>query len=175
MKIYAKPVDRSQAQRVVVAKESDVFPDDVSSDGNWLVYQQVQPGRAQFSVLKAVSLKGEAKPTVVLDQIDALSDAFLMPGNNGWLAYQSSESGQPEVYLTRFPNPGARYQVSLAGGVESVHVSARKSLFQTSLSLSFDESGYDVTRDGRFLMLDFVMETPSPVTVVMNWDAELKK
>jgi eukaryotic-like serine/threonine-protein kinase len=204
VQIYAKPVDGSQAQRVVVAKQSDAFPDDVSSDGNWLVYQQVQQGRAQFAVLKAVNLKGEAKPTVLLDQIDALSDAFLMPGNNGWLAYQSSESGQPEVYLTRFPNSGARYQVSLAGGVEpvwsrdgkrlyyldpgqklieadiqvdkdSVQVSGRKSLFQTSLSLSFDEAGYDVTRDGRFLMLDFVMDTPSPVTVVMNWDAELKR
>jgi hypothetical protein len=33
----------------------------------------------------------------------------------------------------------------------------------------------DVTRDGRFLLLSWVIETPSPLTLVQNWDAELKK
>jgi hypothetical protein len=80
----------------------------------------------------------------------------------GWLAYQSSESGQAEVYLTRFPNTGAKYQVSLEGGIQpvwskdgkrlhyvdagqrliaadirtekdSVQVGARRTLFQTSV------------------------------------------
>jgi eukaryotic-like serine/threonine-protein kinase len=33
-----------------------------------------------------------------------------------WLAYMSSGSGQPEVYLRPFPGPGAPSQVSTAGG-----------------------------------------------------------
>jgi len=122
----------------------------------------------------------------------------------GWLAYQSSESGQAEVYLTRFPNVGAKYQVSLEGGIQpvwskdgkrlhyvdagqrliaadirtekdSVQVGARRTLFQTSVTASFDEAAYDVNREGRFLMMDFVIDTPSPLTPVTNWDAELRK
>jgi Tol biopolymer transport system component len=33
-----------------------------------------------------------------------------------WVAYQSNETGSPEVYLRRFPGPGAAVRVSPAGG-----------------------------------------------------------
>jgi Tol biopolymer transport system component len=202
--IYARPVDGSRAQRVVVTTQGEAFPTDVSSNGRWLLYQETIQQTPQFSVLKALPLTGEAQPVLVLDRIDALSNAVLMPGGNGWLAYQSSESGQAEVYLTRFPNAGAKYQVSLAGGIQpvwskdgkrlhyvdpgqkliaadirtekdSVQVGARRTLFQTSVTASFDEAAYDVNREGRFLMMDFVIDTPSPLTPVTNWDAELRK
>ena len=202
--IYESPVDGSRAQQVVLATQGEVFPTDVSSDGKWLLYQETIQRTPQFSALKALPLSGEQQPVVVLDRIDAMSNAVLMPGGNGWLAYQSSESGQAEIYLTRFPNAGAKYQVSLAGGVQpvwskdgkrlhyvdagqsliaadirtekdSVQVGARRTLFQTSVTPSFDEAAYDVNREGRFLMMDFVIETPSPITLVTNWDAELRK
>lgn len=34
---------------------------------------------------------------------------------------------------------------------------------------------YDVARDGRFLLNVPVGDTPSPITVVLNWTAEIKK
>ena len=58
---------------------------------------------------------------------------------------------------------------------DSVQVGGRRTLFQTSVTRSFDEAAYDANREGRFLMLDFVIETSSPLTLVTNWDAELKK
>jgi hypothetical protein len=58
---------------------------------------------------------------------------------------------------------------------DSVQVGARRTLFQTSVTASFDEAAYDVNREGRFLMMDFVIDTPSPLTPVTNWDAELRK
>jgi hypothetical protein len=42
---------------------------------------------------------------------------------------------------------------------DSVKVGARRTLFQTSVTPTFSEAAYDVNRDGRFLMLDFVMDT----------------
>jgi len=161
-------------------------------------------GTPQYSALKAFPLAGRGKPVVLLERIDSSSNASLMPVSNDWLAYQSSESGRPDIYLTRFPNAGAKYQVSLAGGIqpvwgkegrrlyyldagqkltvvdvetdkESVQISTPKTLFQTSVTQSTAGAGYDVTRDGRFLMLNWVTDTPSPLTLVMNWDAEYKK
>jgi hypothetical protein len=34
-----------------------------------------------------------------------------------WVAYQSNESGQFEVYVRPFPDPGGQWQVSGAGGI----------------------------------------------------------
>ena len=35
--------------------------------------------------------------------------------------------------------------------------------------------GYDVTRDGRFLLVNSTIESATPLTLVSNWDAELRK
>jgi len=73
-------------------------------------------------------------------------------------------------------DPGLKLTVAdVRTDAESVQVSTPKTLFQTSVTQSTSGTGYDVTRDGRFLLLSWVIETPSPLTLVMNWDAELKK
>jgi Tol biopolymer transport system component len=203
VQVFARPVDGSRPQRLIMGAKGDVFPTDVTSDGKWLLYQEIQQA-SQFSVLRAFPLTGRGQPLPVLDRIDALSNAVLMPDGNGWLAYQSNESGQAEIYLTRFPNAGAKYQVSLEGGIQpvwakdgkrlyyvdaaqrltsadirtekdSVQVTARNTLFQTSLTPNFDAAAYDVTRDGRFLIIEYVIDTPSPLTLVTNWNSELER
>jgi hypothetical protein len=35
-----------------------------------------------------------------------------------WIAYQSDESGRPEIYLQRFPGPGDKQRVSTDGGTQ---------------------------------------------------------
>ncbi len=204
LQVYQRSVDGSRPQQLLFATQADSLPADVSANGNWLLYQELLNDTPQYSALKAFPLAGGGKPVVLVERIDYSSNASLMPVSNEWLAYQSSESGRPEIYLTRFPNAGTKYQVSLAGGIqplwskdgkrlyyldpglkltvadvrtdaESVQVSIPKTLFQTSVTQSTSGTGYDVTRDGRFLLLNWVIETPSPLTLVTNWDAELKK
>jgi len=47
-----------------------------------------------------------------------------------------------------------------------------KALFDTHLA----GSGYDVNKDGRFLIPTQVEQSaPAPITVVVNWNAALKK
>ena len=38
--------------------------------------------------------------------------------DNKWVAYQSDESGKYEIYVTRFPEKGSRWQISSNGGVD---------------------------------------------------------
>lgn len=40
---------------------------------------------------------------------------FSPDGN--WVAYVSDESGKPQIYVTPFPGPGGRWQVSNEGGL----------------------------------------------------------
>ncbi|MGA7931738.1 MAG: hypothetical protein WCA20_37780 [Candidatus Sulfotelmatobacter sp.] len=109
-----------------------------------------------------------------------------------------------QVYLTRFPHPGARYQVSKDGGTqpvwskdgktlyfidpyrkltaveiqssgETVQIGAAKPLFTAGIRHSIPTEAYDVARDGRFLVVDSITESTAPVVLVTNWDAELRK
>jgi eukaryotic-like serine/threonine-protein kinase len=51
----------------------------------------------------------------------ASQGAFMINGQfddtGRWVAYQSSESGQVEVYVAAFPGPGVKRQISSGGGV----------------------------------------------------------
>jgi len=50
-----------------------------------------------------------------------------------------------------------------------------KTLFQTGIRHSVPTEGYDVARDGSFLMVNSIMESTAPAVLVTNWDADLKK
>jgi Tol biopolymer transport system component len=69
-----------------------------------------------------------------------------------WIAYQSSESGQIEVYVAAFPGPGVKRQISTGGGVLPRWRDDGKELFYLApddtllaASLASTESTIDVT------------------------------
>jgi hypothetical protein len=68
--------------------------------------------------------------------------------------------------------------VDVKGSRSGLEVGIPKLLFEARLARIFSgRNRYDVTADGqRFLMFVPVEETPgSPMTVVVNWTAELKQ
>ena len=102
---------------------------DVTSDGKWLLYEDAKTGSPAEAELKMFPLTPDAKPFTVLEPVANPSNARLKPGSNDWLAYESNQSGRSEVYLTRFPHPGAKYQVSKDGGSQVVWSKDGKTLF----------------------------------------------
>jgi len=121
-----------------------------------------------------------------------------------WFAYVSNESGRNEVYVRSIEDPGAgRTQISTAGGQEPRWATSGKELFyrtrsgemmtaEVTLGASFvakpprrlfvapnlisDEfhHAYDVTRDGRFLMVSPVGEEDRHLVLILNWFNEMK-
>jgi serine/threonine protein kinase len=121
-----------------------------------------------------------------------------------WVAFTSSESGRNEVYVAPVSGPGGKVTVSTAGGIqprwsrdgkEIFYLTSRRDrlvavpvqtqgafqagsvreLFQLEVA---DALGmlYDVSPDGRrFLVNVRVGEPVAPITVVVNWLADLKK
>ncbi|MGC1451302.1 MAG: protein kinase, partial [Candidatus Sulfotelmatobacter sp.] len=179
------PADGSQPERTLIKADTDVFPTDSTSDGKWLLYEESQPDAQRGAVLKAFPLVKGLEPFTVVDAVARLSNARVKPDSNDWLAYQANVSGRPEVYLTRFPHPGVKYQVSQTGASQpvwskdgkklyyldtsqrmiavdirtasdSVQIGAPMTLFQTGMRSSIFSEGYDVTRDGRFLVVNSV-------------------
>ncbi len=88
------------------------FPNAFSPDGTVLVFEDRNSG----SDLGMVSLEGERASTLLLDTEFAERNAALSPDGR-WMAYESNESGQFEIYVRPFPDVNAgRWQVSNDGG-----------------------------------------------------------
>jgi len=78
-----------------------------------------------------IDLEGDKKLTPFIQSPANESGAILSP-NGKWLAYQSDESGRYEVYVTAFPGPGGKWQVSNGGGSHPSWSADGKQLYYTS-------------------------------------------
>jgi serine/threonine protein kinase/Tol biopolymer transport system component len=85
-----------------------------SPDGRY-VFFMVQNNATRQDVY-SIDLNGDKKLTPVIQSPANEVGAVLSP-NGKWLAYQSDESGRYEVYVTAFPGPAGKWQVSNGGGV----------------------------------------------------------
>ena len=62
-------------------------------------------------------MQGDRKPLPLAQEAFDERTAQFSPDTR-WIAYESNESGQYEIYIRPFPDPGARTRVSIAGGVQ---------------------------------------------------------
>ncbi len=125
--------------------------------------------------------------------------------NGKWIAYASWESGRGEVYISSFPSGAGKWQVSGNGGWNPVWRRDGRELFYfglddslTSAELSEQKGSpvigkvqplfrvhrvpspnwaLDVSPDGNRFLINSLLQpsAPQPITLVVNWDAELKK
>jgi len=131
----------------------------ISPDGRWLAYSTNDSGMYQIVV-----------------------QSFPDPNGGKW---QITAEGGVEPKWRR--DGGELYYLALDGKLMAVPVTgdrtfkagAAVSLFQTPLTVARPtpsrDRRYDVTADGRFIMVTPVQSAVPPVTVVVNWAAELEK
>jgi eukaryotic-like serine/threonine-protein kinase len=172
-------------------------PTSASSDGKTLVFSRLSE-RGGWDV-GTISLEGDGEPRVVLGTRFNESFAVLSPDDR-FLAYVSDESGRPEVYLIPFRVEGGRIPVSIDGGTEpmwsrdgrelyyrkgdqmmAVSISPEAEpelgkplmLFQGHFRQGTRVAQYDVSADGRFLMVG--ENSIDRIHVVLNWFEDLKR
>jgi hypothetical protein len=130
---------------------------------------------------------------------------FRLSPDGTWLAYASNESGRDEVYVTHFPDGIGRWQVSQTGGTfptwrrdskeiyfigldgnfQAATVSAKGSAFEVEQVRALFPIGnftsplgvpYDAAPDGQhFVIATLPASTPTPLVLVTNWMADVKK
>ena len=84
----------------------------VSGDGRYVFFSQQDP-KTSFDVYY-LDLKSDGKVLPLLTTQYAEPDARLSPDDK-WLAYISNETGKSELYVTSFPVPSAKWQISNGG------------------------------------------------------------
>ena len=55
---------------------------------------------------------------IVVVQTDAAEQHGQLSADGKWIAFQSDESGQAEIYVQPFPGPGPKSRVSTNGGIQ---------------------------------------------------------
>jgi Tol biopolymer transport system component len=195
--LYIAPADGTVPAQPLLKSLDNKLPEDWSPDGQWIVYRDFdQKTKADLWLLP---LFGDRRPRPFL-KTDASEMAARFSPDGRWLAYQSDQSGRYETYVTPFPGPGERTQVSTGGGRfprwsrngteilyaagdqvmsaeitggSPLKVSAPKALFE----MPAGTFNFEISPDSQRLLFivadkDF---KPPPLTVVVNWSAGLEK
>jgi serine/threonine-protein kinase len=90
-----------------------MYPSSVSPDGEHLAFHSGGDDTNYDIWILPLSGEGEGFPFIKTEFAET-SGMFSPDGR--WLTYVSDESGRPEVYVTAFPEPGRKWQISLSGG-----------------------------------------------------------
>jgi Tol biopolymer transport system component len=98
----------------LVARLEGVFnvPNSWSLDGRYLMFRRLDP-RTQDD-LWILPLFGDRRPMVYLAGPARETDAAISPDGK-WAAYVSDESGRHELYVSAFPRPAGKMQVTRNG------------------------------------------------------------
>jgi Tol biopolymer transport system component len=116
--IYMKAVNQMTPaqERWKTNDDHYVVLNDWTPDGKFLILTERPKGTGQQRVsLLSATGTGDAEP--LLEVKGASVDSGMISPNGRWIAYRSDESGRDEIYISSFPKPTGKLQVSSAGGV----------------------------------------------------------
>jgi Tol biopolymer transport system component len=115
--LYWRRADGTGPEERLTTGPQQEFPQSWANGGRDLVFTECRTsdGPCDLSVL---SLAGERQAKVLL-QTEFNEDFATVSPDGRWLAYDSNESGQPEIFVRPFPDvESGRWQVSTGGGTE---------------------------------------------------------
>ena len=181
--LFWRPHDGSGSDERLLTRAKDLLnvrADDWSRDGKYLLFTESWPsGQA------AIGQMAIARPSDVKVLVKSkLRNAVANVSPDGlWIAYESSESGQLEIYVERYPQLGSKKKISTGSGRLPIWSRDGRELFFSSLDgrqmfavavqpgvapvigrpeVLFEFTmlrvqgsfrPYDVARDGRFLII----------------------
>jgi serine/threonine-protein kinase len=176
----------------LVANENQQFPGSFAPDGALVFTEQRSETGRDILVLSA----GDRAPReLVVSRADETSPKLSPDGR--LLAYVSNEGGRSEVYVTQLSNPGRARRVSVEGGNEPAWAPDGRELFYRQGTMmmaatidaagqvqsaarrlfdadyvrgTLDAANYDVTPDGRFVMVQRASQNSElTLHVLLNW------
>jgi hypothetical protein len=125
--LYAQQANGTGVAELLVRSPQELTPYSMTPDGKRMV---VREGNfATSRDLALVHLDGTPRTEPLLHASFYEENGEISPDGR-WLAYQSNESGQSEIYVRPFPNvESGRWQVSTTGGQQPVWARNGRELF----------------------------------------------
>ena len=117
--LYLKNASGAGTAQMLFHSDANKAPLDWSRDGRYILFATLDPqGKTKYDIW-ALPMFGDQKPfPFIHSEFNEPAATFSPDGH--WVAFDSDESGNFEVYLTPFPAGGGKWQVSQGGGVQPV-------------------------------------------------------
>jgi Tol biopolymer transport system component len=174
-------------------------PTDWSADGRFVLLNGLV-NKTGYD-LWVLPMQGDGKPFPLLETEFNERNGKFSP-NGRYVAYESSESGNYEVYVQPFPGKQGKWQVSVKGGSNPVWSRDGKELFYVAADsklMTMDVNtgakfahdipkplfeltvrglvNYDVSRDGKRLLIPqpLASKEPPSMTLIVNWYTAVKR
>ncbi len=193
--------DGSGKEAVLPGGKTIDFPSAAGPDSDSVVAVRIQPETAGDVFLLSISGKFPPKQLIATPAYDG--GPQLSPDGR-WMIYQSNESGQPQIFVRPYPALDRQWQISEGSGIQARWSRSGREIYyrngQRMMAAAFDGSGsvpvlgkpvglfadeyafgvgisianYDVTPDGKFIMLRHGAHASS-YHILVNWTEELKK
>ena len=203
VEIRSKAADGSGSEKTLFAEQNNYHYPSWSPDGKYLAYLWGEGEKMVSLWIRPVT--GEGKPIAVVQPPSQQSNiiTYRISPDGHWVAYQSDESGQQEIYITSFPEGKGKWRVSTAGGAypawsgnshELFYKDLTDDIWVCSVTVKGSEAepsapqhlfhaaspgigtSFDVSLDGKRLLVNHSEEeTQAPLQLITNWTAELKK
>jgi serine/threonine-protein kinase len=192
----------SAASEPLWTAEQDTVLTGLSADGRLVVYTLTEPETGRNVWVGSVD---GSEPSRAFRATPYEEHLGTFSADGRWLAYESDETGRPEIYVEAFPGPGERFQISPDGGTEPLWAHGSGEIFyrhgdemrvvptrtgprfefeaaRTLFVLPIDHGGdtvrnYDVTPDGERVLAVRVPDAYAPrrVDIVTDWLDELAR
>ena len=198
--LFWKPVAQPGGEEELLTVTAQPFPDSVSKDGRYLVYDIL--GERNSKGFYLLPLQGEKKSQQLFAESSLGTTLGALSPDGRWFAYASGESGRQEIYVRGFGSNAGKWQVTTDGayqpswsadsrelfyrgsdsriysvavspGVDFVAGSPRSLFLFPCVSAAHD---YAPTLDGQhFICIQQPQSelTATQVNVVLNWATEL--
>jgi eukaryotic-like serine/threonine-protein kinase len=117
--IWIKAVNQVAQEEESWEASDDIFASTVdwTPDGKFLILTErtIRTGEQRISILPGAGNEG---PQSLVEVKGARVDGGQVSPDGRWIAYRSDESGKSEIYVSPFPRPAGKLQVSINGGVQ---------------------------------------------------------
>src|SRR4030095_2916105 len=133
VEIRSKAADGSGTETTLIAEPNNYHHPAWSPDGKYITYLYGD-GETMVS-LWIVPTTGTTKPVAIVQPPSPQSSlySYRVSPDSRWVAYSSDESGQPEIYITSFPEGKGKWKISTGSAAFPAWSANGKELFYAGL------------------------------------------